>query len=376
MTSSPLAISSVRTVGRIVLVLFLFLVSSSQLLSIQLDKVAMLGVIGLLLFNQIFLIRFFSPNLLLMLVGVAGYILLSYLLNFPDSSLIIFFPVVGFLFVGLASEENRFIDIIYWALFIHIVLGILFVFSSYLVGINSFVHPMFDKGLPFLHAAKGFTTTVQSFGTLVLTWLLIFYWKEDQDEVGFLDKIIYWIVILGLLLTFNRNSFLVFYVLLFFRHRRVFVFSIIIFVAIYLYYFNFINKLIFNMSTLTSRADLLEAFRIAFFEKTDWLRYLIGNGNNMIHESISRRTFYSTRYIENGTSVLLYTYGFIGYLIYLISSLSFSVLLFLKTNIFYSVVFLYFFIVAQQFTHEFFSTTIYLLLIFFVSIVNSKLKIR
>lgn len=370
-----MAISSLRTVGRITLVLFLFLVSSSQLLSIQLDKVAMLGVIVLLLFNQIFSIRFFSPNFLLMLAGLAGYIFLSYLLNFPDSSLIIFFPVVGFLFVGLSSEEDGFLDIIYCALFIHIFLGILFVFSSYFVGINSFVHPMFDKGLPFLHAAKGFTTTVQAFGTLVLTWLLIFYWKEDQGEIGFFDKIIYWVVILGLLLTFNRNSFLVFYIIIFFRHQRVFLYSFIFFIGVYLYYFDFINKLIFNMSTLTSRADLLEAFRIAFFERTDWLRYLIGNGNNMINESIYRRAFYSTGYIENGTSVLLYTYGFIGYLIYLISSLSFSVFLFIRTNIFYSVVFLYFFIVAQQFTHEFFSTTIYILLTVFVSIINNKLKI-
>ncbi|HSF55748.1 MAG TPA: hypothetical protein VLA71_18490, partial [Algoriphagus sp.] len=272
------------------------------------------------------------------------------------SSLIIFFPVIGLAFVTLISEEEGFLDLFYWALFIHVFFGILFVISSYVVGINSFVHPMYDKGLPFLHAAKGFTTTVQTFGTLIIAWFLIYYWKKDDLKTTYLDQIAYFVVLLGLILTFNRNSLLIYYIILFFKHKRIFWLSVLIGFGFFIYFFEFINKLIFNLTTLSSRADLLQAFRIAFFENTDWFGYLIGHGNNIVDDSIAKGTYYSTGYIENGTSVLLYTYGFIGYFFYLVSVFAFSVMFYLKGKVFYAAMFFYIFIVAQQFTHEFYST--------------------
>jgi hypothetical protein len=102
----------------------------------------------------------------------------------------------------------------------------------------------------------------------------------------------------------------------------------------------------------------LEAFRIAFFEQTDWVGYLIGHGNNIVDESIAKGTYYRTGYIENGTSVLL------------LSVVVFSFLFWLKGKVFYAAMLFYIFIVAQQFTHEFYSTTIYILLAVFVLIFN------
>ncbi|WP_339700594.1 hypothetical protein [Algoriphagus aquimarinus] len=372
MINSPLVIQSTRAIGKTSLILFVFLISCSKLISLPLDKAAMLGVIALLLFHQVFLSKTFSARLLFPIIGLASYFLLPYLLNLPDSSLIIFFPVLGLFFAGLAAEEEEFLDILYWGLFVHICVGILFVFSSYLIGLNSHVHPMYDKGLPFLHAAKGFTTTVQSYGTLLISWFLIYYWKKEKGETGKLESLAFWVAILGLILTFNRNTFVIFYLILFFKHRKIFILTVVFAALFYIYYFEFINKLVFNVNTLNSRADLLQAFRISFFEQSGWKEYLIGHGNNMVDDVIVRTTMYRTGYIENGTSMLLYTYGFIGYLAYLVAVMIMSVMFFMRDKVFYAAMFFYIFIIAQQFTHEFYATTLYLMISVFLIILNSK----
>ncbi|MDR7130534.1 hypothetical protein J2X69_002890 [Algoriphagus sp. 4150] len=372
MSSSPLAILSTRAIGKVGLVLSVFLVSCSQLISLPLDKVAMLGVIVMLLFHQVVQNTPLSKNLLFPIIGFAAYCFLPFLLNLPDSSLIIFFPVIGLFFAGLVSSHKEFLTIVYWALFIHIVLGIVLVFSSYLIGMNSYVHQMYDKGLPFLHAAKGFTTTVQSYGTLLISWFLIYYWKKENGQNGKLDSIAFCVVILGLILTFNRNTVVIFYLILFFKHRKIFVFTVVCAVLFYLYYFEFINKLLFNVSTISSRADLLQAFRISFFDHSGWMHYLFGHGNNIVGDVIARTTKYRTGYIENGTSVLVYTYGFIGYIAYLIAVMLVSVMLFVRNKIFYAAMFFYIFIIAQQFTHEFYATTLYLMISIFLIILYSK----
>ncbi|SEF41546.1 hypothetical protein SAMN03080598_00102 [Algoriphagus boritolerans DSM 17298 = JCM 18970] len=374
--SVSISVWSLNKLAKAGLILFLFLTSCTQLVSFQLDKALMTLFVGVLLFHSFFLEKKVPTNSFFVLIVSLGLILFSYLLNLPESSLIIFFPVIGLAYVTLIGEEESFLNLIYWALFIHISLGIFFVISSYIFGMNSFVHPMYDKGLPFLHAAKGFTTTVQTFGTLIIGWFLIYYWKKDDSKAGFVDQLAYIIVLLGLVLTFNRNSLLIYYIILFFKHKRIFWLSVIAGLAFVVYFFEFINKLIFNLNTLTSRSDLLEAFRIAFFEQTDWLGYLIGHGNNMVDESIARGTYYRTGYIENGTSVLLYTYGFVGYFFYLVSVFVFSFLFWMKEKFFYAAMLFYIFIVAQQFTHEFYSTTIYILLSVFILIFNSYPRIE
>ena len=367
MINSTLAIRTTNSVGRGAIIGMVFLTTCSKLISLPLDKAAMVGVLLLLMLHQVFMGKAISRSVLIPMLGMAGYILVSYLLNLPDSSLIIFFPVIGLFFSASVGEETDFLDVIYWALFLHISLGILFVFSSYFIGINSFVHPMYDKGLPFLHAAKGFTTTVQSFGTLLISWFLIYYWKKETKQTGKIDDLLFWVSILGLILTFNRNTLVIFYLILFFQHRKIFFTTVFIACLFYLYYFDFINKLLFNVSTLSSRADLLQAFRIAFFDLSSWKEYLIGHGNNMVNDVIASKTIYKTGYIENGTSVLLYTYGFIGYVAYLLSVILFSVLLFLRNRVFYASMFFYIFIIAQQFTHEFYATTLYLMIgVFFI----------
>lgn len=371
MTENSLVIYSFSWVAKLVLVAVIFLLTCTNLGDIQMDKAVMLMMVVALILDQMLMKKPLKTGLILPLIVVMGLFLLSYLFNLPESSLIIFFPIIGLFFVALLSQEPYFLEVFYRALFIHILVGIFLVISSYAVGMNPFVHPMYDKGLPFLHAAKGLTTTVQTYGTLIISWFLIYYYKKENHSLTLFDKLAYYVVFLGLILTFNRNTILIYYVVIFFKHRKLFILSLIAIFLFYLYYFQFINKLIFNFSTLTSRADLLQAFREAFFNNTGWLGYLLGHGNNVVGDEIAMKTFYKTGYIENGTSVLLYTYGFFGYAIYLISVLILSILFWLRGKTFYAAMVFYIFIIAQQFTHEFYSSTLYVLLGTFLLILHS-----
>ncbi len=364
-----------KTVGYFLIFVF-FLMGCNQLINLPLDKLVMfMFLVGLILRNIYQGIKI-SITILLTVCILTTFVLLTYLFNLPSSSPIVFFPVLGLFFALLVAKEPELIEILYWGLFIHLVIGLCFVFSSYIIGMNSYVHPMYDKGVPFLHAAKGFTTTVQSFGTLGISWFLIYYFKKDRGEVRRIDKIAYYIVLFAIFCTFNRNTLLIFLVLLFFKHKKIFVAIFIVLGVFYLYFFDFINSVLFNVSTLDSRSDLLQAFRIAFFEQTGWIGYLIGNGNNTVPQEIAVGTVYKTGYIENGTSVLLYTYGFIGYLAYLVAVTILSLMFWIRDQVFYACITFYIFIIAQQFTHEFFSNTFYLLFAALLLILNAIDKIE
>lgn len=356
------------------LVIIFFLITANRLADFPIDKAIMFLFLGFLVMHNLLIGEKFSGSSLLALVALLVFIMISFVLNLPNSTFIVFFPVIGLLFAALISTKEEFLTMIYWGLFIHMLFGIYFVISSYLDGINSHVHPMYDKGLPFLHAAKGFTSTVQSFGTLAIAWFLIFYWKKSSGQLIWVDKVAYVIAIIALLITFNRNSLLIFYLIMFFKHKKVFFSILVLTFLFYLYYFQFINSLIFNFSTLTSRADLLQAFRIAFFENAGWLEYLIGHGRNIVPDEIAYKTYYGTGYIENGTSVLLYTYGFFVYLAYLATVISLALLFASRRHYFMAIMVGYILIIAQQFTHEFFSTTLYILVAVFLIILNQSNK--
>jgi len=356
------------------LAIIFFLITANKLANFPIDKAVMFLFIGLVMLHNLLNGKDFSAAALKALAGMVVFIMLSFLLNLPNSTFIVFFPVIGLLFAALISKEEEFLTLIYWGLFIHMLFGIYFVISSYMGNINLHVHPMYDKGLPFLHAAKGFTSTVQSFGTLVIAWILIYYWKKDNGQINWVDKAAYIIALLALLVTFNRNSILIFYLIMFFKQKKVFFSILILLLVFYLYFFEFINSLIFNVSTITSRSDLLQAFKIAFFEKAGWLEYFIGHGRNIVPDEIAYRTFYGTGYIENGTSVLLYTYGFFGFLFYLIAVITLAVFFAVKRLFFMAIMVGYILIVAQQFTHEFFATTLYILVAVFLIILNQSSK--
>lgn len=355
------------------LVICFFIISSNRLIGFPIDKAMMFLFSGFLAFHYFLSGESLSKGSLSVLLVMTGLVLVSFAVNIPESSLMVFFPLVGILFAYLVSQEKKFLDVIYVAIFLHLMCGILFFVLSYSQTVNSYVHPMYDKGLPFIHAAKGFTSTVQTFGTLGITWFLIYYWKKDNNLITKWDKLAYVFAVFAIFITFNRNTLLIFYIIVFFRQKRAFLLISFFLLLFYLFFFDTINSLLFNLTTITSRMDLLQGFKIAFFDLANWKDYLFGNGNNTIPEEISRQTFYKTGYIENGTSVLLYTYGFLGYLFYILSSLLLSLVFILKKSFFNAVLGGYILLVAQQFTHEFFSASFYLLIATFLLILKSKI---
>ncbi|WP_226389662.1 hypothetical protein [Penaeicola halotolerans] len=330
----------------------------------------MAGLVFLILFYNSYNFHYFILFLLVLL-----YLLIAFIFNLSNSSFIIFFPVIGVLFSINIIKYPLYLNYIFWGTLLHIILGIFLVFSSYLSEMNNFVHPLYDKGVPFLHAPKGFTSTVQTFTTLCVLCLLIYYYKLDNGIKYRFGKTIYLLISLAIVFTFNRNYLVVLFIIYFFKEKRFFYFLLSCLFAIYITFFDFFNKLILNTSTLSSRGRLLEAFREAFFERANIFQYTLGHGNNIVDQSIAIHTYYKTGYIENGLSVLIFTYGGLGFLIYicLITFLIYKV--YKKNGLFYAFVCGYIFFIAQQFTHEFFSTSFYLMLSFFIYLsTNSNVK--
>ncbi len=208
-------------------------------------------------------------SFLALLIIFAG-LLLTYLVNLIHFSFLLFFPIVGIFFIILVAKNPKNIYYLYWGLGFHILLGLLYVIHSYVFGlahITRFVRPMFDKGLPFLHAAMGFTPTVQSFGTMCLGWLLIYFFKKENNDLKWIDKVMFFITILSVIVTFNRNTFVLFIFITMIHYRIFFIVFITTVIVGIVYYFGFIKSLVLNVNTMDSRRLGLEGFNLSFITR-------------------------------------------------------------------------------------------------------------
>jgi len=362
-SNSLLLLQKLRTsLFNLFFVILFFFLGVNTFFPFPLDKIVMTGSVVLML---IFSPKYNISSIIILLSSLA-FFFISFIVNFPSSSFIIFFPVIGVLFSFYISKIPNYINFLFYGTIIHVIVAVILIVFSYLVKINDFVHPLYDKGLPFLHAPEGFTSTVQTFATLCILIILIYYFKIHSGGKVLYGKLLYFLTAIALLMTFNRNYFVVMFFILFFKERRIFYLFVFGLIAIYFSFFDFFNSLILNTSTISSRGRLLEAFRISFFERTNILEYLIGHGNNVVDDSIAVHTYYKTGYIENGLSVLLYTYGLFGFTIYLIGVVVLTVKVYKNAGFFFAFLCGYVFLISQQFTHEYFSTTFYLLLSFFI----------
>jgi hypothetical protein len=343
-------------------VILFFFLGVNTLFPFPLDKLVMtIVVIFLIIYQKKFNLFHFT-----LLLGILLFLIVSFISNFPNSSFIIFFPIIGLLFSIFIVKIPNFLNLLFFGSVLHILCGIVLLISSYLFKINKYVHPLYDKGLPFLHAPQGFTSTVQTFATLCILCIFIFFVKRQININKKIDIFIYIIILITLLLTYNRNYLIVLFISFLFMEKKFFYLLVIGFLVMYFSFFDYFNNLILNTATISSRGRLLEAFQIAFFEKASIIQYLLGHGNNTVNENISLLTYYKVGYIENGLSVLIFTYGAIGFILYVICISFLIVMVFKNSGFFYAFICGYIFFIAQQFTHEFFSTTFYLLLSFFI----------
>jgi len=242
------------------------------------------------------------------------------------------------------------------------VLAIVFLLLAYAGVPNHYVYTLIGKGFN-LYSERGFTATVQTFGTLCLTWLLIYFFRRDMGMNTFIDKIFFCINCIAILNALNRNSYLFWMLILFFKERKLFITIIIFLGLILIKFWQQIIGFLTVTSSLTSRIELLQGFKLSFIESHSFLVYLFGRGTNVMAPDIVAKvkwTFIKT--IENGYAMLLHTFGSVGLLFYICVSF-YLIFIFLKINKWAEAsILFYFFFITPVFTQEFVSITFYFFL--------------
>jgi hypothetical protein len=236
------------------------------------------------------------------------------------------------------------------------------------------------KGFASLYATHGFTSTVQTYGTLCISWLMLYILRKRLGLNSGIDKFLFVITNIAILLTFNRSTYLFWLIVLFFEFRVLF-WSLIVFAGIILIKFwDIITTFILSSASITSRFELLEGFNISYMQSHSIKVYLFGRGTNQISEEIAKRVKWTNRTdLENGYTMLLHSYGIIGLVIYMVVCFYF-IIMFLKIKKFKEAFFLFFyFFITQYITQEFVTSTFYVFLTIMLLTYNiyvQKLKLR
>jgi hypothetical protein len=264
----------------------------------------------------------------------------------------------------------------YYALLVHMVLGIIFLVLAYAGFPNPFVFSLLGKGFNFLYSERGFTATVQTFGTLCLTWLLIYFLRRAYGLNSLIDRIFFFVNCLAILGSLNRSSYLFWMIIIALEETRLFI-AIIVFLGIFLVRFwRGIIGFITVSSSLTVRNELLQGFNLSFVQSHSMLIYLFGKGTDKLPKDVLSKVKWDYRTdIENGYAMLLHTYGSVGLVFYLSVSV-YLISMFVKlrkwTETF---ILIYFLFIAPYFTQEFVSITFYFflsVLLFAYSLNNEK----
>ncbi len=358
-------------------VVFMFLCTANKMLSFPVDKAVMVVLIlAIILFH----VRrgIFTEERLIVLSFLFILPMLSSIANLSFVPMI-FFPLIGFFFSILLSKDKHLIfHSLYYALFIHIIIGLFFAAQACLQQQqNAYVFSMAEKGLPFIFSPKGFTATVQTYGTLCILWVLIFFLRKKAGANSKTDFFLFAIVSLAVLSTMNRSTYLFWIIVLFFKMRKLFWSIMMILVAFIIRFWESIVLFLGNKSSITSRSELLEGFNASFWKSNSLLVYIFGRGNNYLPPQIVARAKWDNRSdIENGYAMILHAYGFLGLLFFVVLGVSILWRLLITKNYSYSIIFIYFFFVAPYFTQEFVSGTFYLFLATFLWILHQSKQER
>lgn len=334
-------------------------------LNLPIDKVVIVTFIGFLLFVSLFQIKIHYLNLAI-LFSWFFLALFSSLYNFTFKPMI-FFPVVGIFFVFVIVKVD-WIHTFHKVLFLYILISFCFGIMAYIAGPNFTVTSLTSKGIPFLLPFKGLTTTVQTFGTICLLWIIINF-EIGKRKFG----VDFFIVLMSLTLTFNRSSYLFLFFVLAIYNRTFLWFSAVFFIALLTAFFEQITAFFFNMSSLQSREELLQGFYLSFWNDNTFIGYLLGKGNNYYAPEIVSQVKWDHRSdIENGYALLLHTYGFAGLFGYFIcTSLLLFYSLIIQSYKLAIIMALYFFM-TQYFTQEFVTNIFYLFTAAVWTLLNNK----
>lgn len=336
---------------------FLFFASTlNRLFTFPIDKFFILGTCLVLLYQQ----KTISIKSLQLLLIVFAVVLITFFINSLSFSFLLLFPLIGLLFVVLLVRGTDNKKYLYYGLWWHILLGLLLVIYSYIqpyTFLDTYVHYMYDKGMPFLHASMGFTPTVQTFGTMSLSWLLLYVHKRDFIFTTRVDRFMLFIVILGIIVTFNRNTFVMLIFTTFFHFKKFFYLFFLTAVTGVIYYYSVIESLVLNVKTLNSRISGLEGFQNSYVESNSLMVYLFGRGDNNIWNT----QYTQNPLIENGIASMLHSFGFVGFVVYGIIGVVLVSLLLANKKWFLSFFLFYILFIQQIFTTELYNGTFYII---------------
>ena len=217
----------------------LFVSTLNKLFNFPLDKFFILVTCLALLYVQ----KTLSVKSLQILLIFLMVLCCTFFVNNLSFSFLLFFPLIGLLFSILLIGRAKNMEYLYTGLWWHIFIGLLLVIYSYIqpyTFLDDYVHYMFDKGMPFLHASMGFTPTVQTFGTMCLAWLLLYVHKRSCKLTTFIDRFMFVIVLIAACVTFNRNTYVLLVILTFFHFRKFFYIFFLTVLAGVIYFFEII----------------------------------------------------------------------------------------------------------------------------------------
>jgi hypothetical protein len=360
----PLALASDTAQKRFKVLTFMlvFLCTANHIITFPLDKVAVVLLMGAAIYFHYK--EPFINQAQLMIAGLLILIpILSCIANVSFAG-IIFFPFLGFLSsVYFSNRPELTFGVLYYAIFVHIVLGILFVILANMGYPNDYVWSLGEKGFASLYCGRGFTATVQTFGTLCITWLIIFSMRRRLFGPAKGDWFLFSVVIVGLITTLNRSSLIFLVVILFLEFRKIFWVVFAMIVAVVIRYWEVIFFFLTDKTSLDARSELLEGFYLSYVQSDSPLVYIFGRGINQYSPEVLAKVKWDYRaVIENGYAMILHTYGIIGMLFYICLA-GFGVFTFFRARLYSKGVILFFFLFfTPYFTHEFYSETFYLFL--------------
>lgn len=345
--------------------LLMMLLSCNKLIAVvPLDKVVLLLVVLFYIPNAIKISMYaFSRGEKQALMMLCLVILVSLLANSDTFSFQLFLPVVGFIFSIFLSQSYILLKGIYYGSFMHILIANIIGLGAYAFGWAGGTVSLANKGLPMLKSIMGFTPTPQSFGTLCLSWLIIYFFLKERGKIKRIDKFFYLLVTVGIILSINRTTYIGYLLILFFKERRLFYTYLSISAICVVIFWNILMDTIFSTATLDSREELLDGFNRSFWNSDSWQVYLFGKADNKIAEKYIRYATWDEREdIENGFAMILHMLGFLGLGYYLSTVFIFARKTFKKKYFYECSLFLFFCIFTTFITQEFVATTFYIAL--------------
>lgn len=345
-------------------VIFFFLLTANTLIPFPIDKVMIF--VGLL--YAVFAKDSNVPNLnvkyLLIAAAIICIAIVGGIIN-QDFDGMLYYPVIGVLFISLFKKEEKLEAGLYYGLLLHIILALILYITSY-YSLNPYVRGMAEKGAPFLHASLGFTPTNQTFGTYCILWLIIYFFRKEQiGKQSKIHKLYYFLVMVAILTTLNRSTFIFTLLVIFFKDFRLFSGILILATSIFILFFKEISGFLLNSATIDARSDLLEGFNLSFWGSKSYLVYIFGRGSVFINDRIAEGTTWSFRKdIENGYAFLLHGYGFLGLGIYLAIASTTTFFLLVRRYFFEAIVVFFYMFLSLYFTQELVSNSFYLFIVF------------